>query len=157
MWSDHHEWAVLLRTVQPENAWVLVNLRFVSPWKPASLKPTREPVVLQTTSMLHHLKITVEGFVLSCIVSVIALDVVWVIYFIVFDGLKDYSILPDFVTAWKQFYRFARCSIFTYDTWFSMFLDSKNNKLINLFKTQLGANESYWVNQIINVRKCYLY
>jgi len=44
--------------------------------------------------MLHHLKITDGGFVTSCGVSVIALDVVWVIYFIIFDGLQDYSILP---------------------------------------------------------------
>lgn len=52
VWSGHPEWAVLSRTVQPENAWVLVNLRFVSPWKTVSHTVSHTddpPVVLQTT------------------------------------------------------------------------------------------------------------
>lgn len=134
VWSDHPEWAVLSRTVQPENAWVLVNLRFVSPWKTVSLKPTRmnqwssKPPKCRSHHSQSDSKITVL-LCMACIVSVIFSDVICS-----FIELTDHSVL------WHcQNYFIITCN-FT-DSQDVIFFNiknkkqKKNNELINVFKT----------------------
>lgn len=134
MCSGHPGWAVLSRTVQPENAWVLVNLRFVSPWKTVSLKPTRmnqwssKPPKCRSHHSQSDSKITVL-LCKACIVSVIFSDVICS-----FIELTDHSVL------WHcQNYFIITCN-FT-DSQDVIFFNiknkkqKKNNELINVFKT----------------------
>jgi len=92
VWSDHHE----------QCFWGLSNLRMLEfgsisgssahenlpRWNPHGNRWSSKPPQCCITSK------SLTGDLTSCGVSVIALDVVWVIYFIIFDGLQDYSILP---------------------------------------------------------------